>query len=112
MRYAIPVSNDMISPHFGHCDCFALFDVEEEKKEITAKELVPSPEHEPGLLPVWLAERGVSVVIAGGMGPRAQELFQQNNIKVVTGTLESEPDKAVISYMNNALSIGDNTCDH
>ena len=67
MRYAVPVSGGVMSPHFGHCEHFALIDVAEDSKEITAKELVPSPEHQPGLLPEWLAQQGVSVVIASGM---------------------------------------------
>jgi len=112
MRYAIPVTGGMVSPHFGHCEQFALFDIEEQEKEITKKELVSPPEHQPGVLPVWLAEKGVSVVIAGGMGPRAQELFQQNSIKVVIGALEGDPDEVVLSYINGDLATGDNVCDH
>ena len=80
MRCAIPVTGGMMSPHFGHCEQFALFDVDEQKKEIINKELVLSPEHQPGLLPAWLAEKGVTVVIAGGMGPRALDIFRQYGI--------------------------------
>ena len=112
MRYAIPVSGGMVSPHFGHCESFALIDVDTQKKEIIKKELVPSPGHEPGLLPAWLADEGVSVVIAGGMGSRAQDIFQQNNITVVIGTTERDPEKAVLSHLNGTLSTGDNICDH
>jgi predicted Fe-Mo cluster-binding NifX family protein len=112
MKYAVPVTGGMMSPHFGHCEQFALFDVEEQKKEITNKELITSPEHQPGLLPNWLAEKGVSVVIAGGMGPRAQEIFQQNGISVVLGALETDPEKAVLSHINGVLATGDNICDH
>jgi len=112
MRYAIPVSGGIVSPHFGHCEHFALVDVDEEKKEITRKELVPSPGHQPGLLPEWLAEQGVALVIAGGMGSRAQGLFQQNRIGVILGTMESDPEKAVLSYLDGRLATGDNICDH
>ena len=112
MRYAIPVSDGVISQHFGHCEQFALIDVDEEKKIIVNKKIVPSPGHQPGLLPVWLAEQAASVIIASGMGSRAQSLFQQNNIKVIIGTLESDPEKAVQSYLNGKLDIGDNICDH
>lgn len=112
MRYAIPVSGGMMSPHFGHCEQFALFDVDEQKKEITHKELVASPEHQPGLLPAWLAEQGVSLVIAGGMGPRAQGIFEQNGIKVVIGALENEPEEAVLGYLGGSLATGDNICNH
>ena len=112
MRYAIPVSGGGLSAHFGHCEHFALIDVDEERKEILRKELVPSPGHQPGLLPEWLAEQGVSVVIASGMGSRAQNLFQQNRIQVIIGALESEPEKAVRNYLNGVLATGDNICDH
>jgi ATP-binding protein involved in chromosome partitioning len=112
MRYAIPVSGGGLSAHFGHCEHFALIDVDEQRKEILRKELVPSPGHQPGLLPEWLAEQGVSFVIASGMGSRAQSLFQQNRIGVIVGTMESDPEKAVLSHLNGMLAIGDNICDH
>ena len=112
MRYAVPVSNGVVSAHFGHCEHFALIDVDEARKKIIHKELAASPGHQPGLLPQWLAEQGVSVVIAGGMGTRAQSLFQQSRIQVVIGALESDPEKAVLSYLDGKLTTGDNICDH
>lgn len=112
MRYAVPVSDGTVSAHFGHCEQFALIDADEERKEILRKELAPSPGHQPGLLPEWLAEHGVSVVIAGGMGSRARSLFQQNRIHVVIGALESDPEKAVLGYLNDRLTTGNNICDH
>ncbi|HEY33090.1 MAG TPA: ATPase [Dehalococcoidia bacterium] len=112
MRYAVPVSNGAVSPHFGHCEHFALFDIDEQTREILKKELVPSPGHQPGLLPEWLAEQGVSFVIAGGMGSRAQNLFQQNRIGVILGALESDPEKAVLNHLDGQLATGDNICDH
>ena len=112
MKYAVPVSGGVVSQHFGHCEQFALIDVDEAKKEILKKELVNSPGHEPGLLPQWLAEKGVSLVIAGGMGSRAQGLFQQNKIGVITGIMESDPEKAVLGHLNGILATGANICDH
>jgi ATP-binding protein involved in chromosome partitioning len=112
MRFAVPVTGGTVSPHFGHCEHFALIDVDEQSKKILRKELVPSPAHQPGLLPQWLAEQGVSLVIAGGMGSRAQDLFQQNNIGVIIGTMENDPEKAVLNYLNGQLATGENICDH
>jgi len=112
MRYAVPVSDDRLATHFGHCQQFALIDVDEASNTITRKELIASPGHEPGLLPVWLAEEGISVVIASGMGSRAQDLFRQNHIEVVINALESDPDKAVLDYTSGRLAIGDDVCDH
>jgi ATP-binding protein involved in chromosome partitioning len=112
MKCAIPVTDGRLSPHFGHCEQFALFDVDEQQKIIINKELVAAPEHQPGLLPEWLSEQGVSLIIAGGMGSRAQGLFQQNGIEVVLGAMESDPEKAVLSYLAGRLTVGDNICDH
>ncbi len=86
--------------------------MDEEKKAIVGKKIVQSPGHEPGFLPVWLAQQGVNRVIAGGMGSRAQELFNQNNVEVITGALESDPEKAVLSYISGSLATGGNVCDH
>jgi len=112
MKYAVPVTGGMLSPHFGHCEQFAIIDADEQKKVITGKELVTAPEHQPGLLPAWLAEKGVNVVLAGGMGPMAQNIFQQNGITVVIGASESDPEKAVLSHLDGSLAVGDNVCDH
>ena len=112
MKYAIPISGGVMSQHFGHCEQFALIDVDEEKKTIANKKIVPSPGHQPGLLPVWLAEQGASVIIASGMGSRAQSLFQQNHIKVIINAVGNDPEKAVMSYLNGTLATGDNICDH
>lgn len=112
MRYAVPVEGGRLAQHFGHCEQFALIDADEERKEILRKEMVPSPGHQPGLLPQWLAEQGASVVIAVGMGSRAQNIFRQNNIQVVIGAMSDDPESAVMDYLNGNLAMGDNICDH
>ena len=112
MKYAVPVSGGELSPHFAHCEHFAIFEIEEQGKKIINKENVTSPAHEPGLLPVWLAEKGVSVVIADGMGTRAQDIFQQHGITVVIGVLETDPEKAVLRHISGSLATGKNACDH
>lgn len=112
MKYAIPVSGGMLCAHFGHCEQFALIDADEEKKVITKKIIVDAPEHQPGLLPPWLAQQGVNCVIAGGMGMSAQNLFVNNGVKVIIGATESDPEKAVLNYLHGNLNTGNNICDH
>ena len=112
MRFAIPVTEGKVAAHFGHCSHFALFDVDEATKAMVRGEVIPSPGHQPGLLPAWLAEEGVSVVIASGMGSRAQALFSEHRIEVVVGVLGDEPEKAVLDYIKGELARGDNICDH
>jgi len=112
MRFAIPVVEGRVAAHFGHCSHFALFDVDEATKAMVKREVIPSPGHQPGLLPAWLAEEGVSVVIASGMGSRARALFSEHRIEVVVGVLGDEPEKAVLDYIKGELARGDNICDH
>jgi predicted Fe-Mo cluster-binding NifX family protein len=112
MRYVVPLSGSMVAPHFGHCEQFMLIDVDEEKREITKKEFISSPGHKCGFLPQWLTQKGVSVIIARGMGSRPQNLFQESNIKVVIGALENDPENAVLNYLNGKLTTGDNLCAH
>jgi ATP-binding protein involved in chromosome partitioning len=73
---------------------------------------VTPPPHEPGLLPKWLAEKGVNCVIAGGMGSRAQQLFTESGIRVVTGAAGGSPKELVEQYLKGSLQTGANTCDH
>jgi predicted Fe-Mo cluster-binding NifX family protein len=112
MRFAVPVTEDKVAAHFGHCSHFALFDVDEATKAIVKKEIVSSPGHQPGFLPAWLAEEGVSAVIASGMGSRAQALFNESRIEVVVGVLSDDPEQAVLDYIKGKLATGDNICDH
>lgn len=112
MKYAVPVSGGMMCAHFGHCEHFAIIDVDEEKKKIIKKELIPAPPHQPGLLPPWLARQGVKCVIAGGMGMSAQDLFMNHGVEVFIGALENNPETAVLNHLSGKLASGGNICDH
>ena len=112
MRIAIPVVDGKLSAHFGHCEEFALVDVDQENKTVLSTESETPPPHEPGLLPRWLAEKGAEMIIAGGMGGRAQGLFQQQNIAVVVGAPSETPESIVNAYLNGSLQTGENVCDH
>jgi ATP-binding protein involved in chromosome partitioning len=112
IRYAIPTANGELCLHFGHCETFAFIDVDEDQKKIVNQEFQNPPPHEPGVLPQWLAKNNVRIVIAGGMGSRAQSLFEQNGIQVITGAQVDKPEKVVNAYLSNNLKLGDNVCDH
>ena len=112
MRYALPLTNGKVSQHFGHCEHFALIDVDEAARRIVNKELVIPPDHQPGVFPAWLAEEGVNIVIAGGMGARAQGLFIENRIEVIVGAVGDDPEELVMDHLSGTLVTGDNVCDH
>jgi Mrp family chromosome partitioning ATPase/predicted Fe-Mo cluster-binding NifX family protein len=110
MKIAIPIAEGKLTAHFGHAAEFAIVRVE--GQEIKGKELLTPPPHEPGVLPRWLHELGVEVIIAGGMGQRALGLFGDNGIKVVTGAANHTPEELVTQYLTNTLVTGENVCDH
>ena len=112
MRIAIPLAQGKLSLHFGHCDQFAIFDIDDSSKKIINRKDATPPAHAPGVLPKWLHENNVSAIIAGGMGQRAQQLFAQNDIKVIVGASDGSPEELVSAYLENTLETGDNICNH
>lgn len=108
--FAVPTAEGKLCSHFGHCDQFALIATEE--GQIKAKTMHTPPPHEPGVLPKWLHEMGAHIIIAGGMGSRAQQLFVENGIKVITGAPMDTPEALVRQYLSDSLVTGANVCDH
>jgi len=110
MKIAIPTAEGILCSHFGHCEKFAIIDVDNgEIKEINW--LTPPP-HEPGVLPRFLKTQGVDLIIAGGIGWRAQEIFRSFGIEVLVGAPSKDPRELVKEYIRGALETGRNLCDH
>jgi predicted Fe-Mo cluster-binding NifX family protein len=112
MRIAIPLAGGQLALHFGHCEQFALVDVDDATRAIGVTALHEPPAHEPGALPQWLAEQGADLVIVGGMGRRAQQLLAANGIDVIVGANAAEPRDLVQAYLDGTLTGGENVCDH
>jgi predicted Fe-Mo cluster-binding NifX family protein len=112
MRIAIPLVDGKLGVHFGHCQQFALIDVDTSERKIVKHEDVEAPPHQPGLLPPWLAEKGVTAIIAGGMGQRAHGLFAEQGVQVIIGAPAEDPEKLVTDYLGGTLTVGENICDH
>ncbi len=112
VKIAVPTAQGKLTVHFGHCSSFAFVVADKASgKALGREDLVPPP-HEPGILPRWLAEKGVNVIIAGGMGGRASQLFAQQGITVITGAPCLEPEELVEHYLTGKLETGVNGCDH
>lgn len=112
MKIAIPLADGKLAMHFGHCERFAIVDVDAAAKKVLKREVVDAPPHQPGLLPSWLTERGATMIIAGGMGQRAQHLFAEQGIQVVIGANAETPEKLVADLLAGTLTCGENICDH
>ena len=107
MKVAVASEGKYVSGHFGHCEGFTIYDVEEGKS--LNKNFTPNPGHRPGYLPVFLKELNVNVIIAGGMGETAQQLFNENGIEVVVGA-EGFSDNVVQKYINGELKSTGSVC--
>lgn len=109
-RIAIPMADGILCAHFGHCEQFAIIETED-GKIVNETRLTPPP-HEPGLLPPWLADKGVTDVIAGGMGQRAIMIFNQQMINVFAGAPQLPANELVTHFLENKLPLSANYCDH
>ncbi|WP_461211162.1 iron-sulfur cluster carrier protein MrpORP [Desulfocurvus sp. DL9XJH121] len=109
---AMPVAQGQLCLHFGHCEVFSLLTVDPKTKEIKSRDDRTPPPHEPGVLPNWLADQGAHLVIAGGMGARAQSLFTERGLKVLVGAQPGTPEEVVKAYLDGDLMLGQNICDH
>ena len=110
MRYGMPTSDGTLAMHFGHADAFTFVDVADGR--ITNVQQATPPAHAPGVLPAWLKENSVDIIIAGGMGSRARDLFTASGIEVVVGAPSAAPEALVEQHLAGALQAGDNVCDH
>lgn len=110
-KIALPLAQGQLCAHFGHCEQFAVITVDDNNAVVAMEKLTPPP-HEPGVIPTWLAGKGVDTVLAGGMGERAQAIFAAKGIKVVCGVAAGAPEEIVQRYLNNTLTVADNACGH
>ena len=82
-KIAVASEGSKVTQHFGHCENFNLFDTEDGK--IVDMKSIPNPGHKPGFLPNYLHDLGVNVIISGGMGGGAVDIFNEHGIEIVTG---------------------------
>lgn len=108
MKVAVAKDGRFVSAHFGHCEGFEVFELEEGK--INGREFITNPGHRPGFLPVFLADKGVKVIIAGGMGGTAQQLFNENGITVFVGA-QGQIEDVINMYIKGKLVSTESICE-
>lgn len=103
------IGNEEVAQHFGHCENFVFFDTEDNK--IVGKEVVPNPGHKPGFLPNFLADHGAKVILSGGMGGGAVDIFNERGVQVVTGAA-GDATAAVAAFLEGTLVSNGEVCQH
>lgn len=107
MKIAVASERERVTAHFGHCENFNIFEAENGK--ILKSESIPNPGHRPGFLPNFLNDMGVNVIISGGMGGSAVDIFNEKGIEVITGA-QGNAEAAVKDYLNGELKSAGSVC--
>jgi Mrp family chromosome partitioning ATPase/predicted Fe-Mo cluster-binding NifX family protein len=107
MKIAVASEKENVTEHFGHCESFTIFHVE--NNQINKSEVIPNPGHKPDFLPNFLNDMGVNAIISGGMGAGAIEIFNEKGIKVITGA-SGKARTAVEQYLEGKLISTNSVC--
>ncbi len=107
MKIAVASERDMVTEHFGHCINFNIYD--SDNNVIIKSQSVANPGHKPGFLPNFLNDLGVNVIISGGMGGGAIEIFNEKGIEVITGA-RGEAIKVAEQYLQGNLKSTGSVC--
>lgn len=110
MKIVIPSEDGKLCAHFGHCEYFTFVDVDLETKEILNIEKKIPEEGISCQSAAWISSKGANLVLAGGMGARPLSAFNQNGVKVIAGCPEMEIETVVKMYLDNNLTLKENTC--
>jgi len=100
-----------MSMHFGRCPYYIM--VEVEGTDVQKVEAVANPffnGHVPGAVPEFIKNQNVNVMVAGGMGPKAIDLFQGFGIEVATG-VAGRVGNVLQAYLDGKVS-GTASCGH
>ena len=107
MKIAVASMGNTVAGHFGHCENFNIY--ESADGAVSSAASIPNPGHRPGFLPNFLGDMGVEVIIAGGMGGGAVEIFNERNIEVIVGA-EGDARSAAESYLRGELKSTGSIC--
>ncbi|MBR5485787.1 MAG: NifB/NifX family molybdenum-iron cluster-binding protein [Oscillospiraceae bacterium] len=107
MKIAVASMGTIVAGHFGHCENFTI--VEAENAQIVSMTSIPNPGHKPGFLPNYLADMGVEVIISGGMGGGAVDIFNQRNVEVIVGAM-GDVKETVEKYLKGELKSTGSVC--
>ncbi len=107
MKIAVAAMGKSVAGHFGHCETFIIY--ETENNAIVSENPIPNPGHRPGFLPNFLGDMGVEVIISGGMGGGAVEIFNERNIEVIVGA-QGDAREVVESYLRGELVSTGSIC--
>ena len=112
MKIAVPTRNDVVDNHFGHCEFYTVYSVNE-KNEILKKEILQSSEGcgcKSNIASV-LQQQGVLVMLAGNMGMGALNVLSMHGINVFRGC-SGNTDEVVANFLSGQVEDSGIGCQH
>lgn len=107
LKIAISMESGQVCAHFGRAPEFLFVTIEDNK--VVKEEILPNPGHSVGSIPQFVSQQGANFMIAGGMGPRAVQFFNQYGIEVIVGVVGSIDD-VIERILNGTLEGGESLC--
>ncbi|MBE6033682.1 MAG: dinitrogenase iron-molybdenum cofactor [Clostridiales bacterium] len=107
MKIAVASEGKKVTQHFGHCENFMIYDCEGGR--IIRSKSIANPGHKPGFLPNYLNDLGINVIISGGMGGGAMDIFNDKKIKVITGAY-GDAEAAAEKFLQGKLKSTGTVC--
>ena len=108
-RIAVTYENGEIFQHFGHTEQFKVYEVED--GNIIKSEIIGSDGNGHGALAGLLDDKGIDVLICGGIGGGAQAALQDHGIELCAGA-SGDADEAVKAYLRGELVDTGANCSH
>lgn len=114
MKIALPTRQNIIDSHFGHCEYYTIFTVDNNTKKIVNEETLASPA---GCgcksnIATTLSEIGVEIMLAGNMGQGAVNVLNNSGIEVLRGC-SGDVKTVALSWLEGSLADSGDTChDH
>ncbi|AWK51967.1 dinitrogenase iron-molybdenum cofactor biosynthesis protein [Clostridium beijerinckii] len=112
MKIALPTRQNIIDSHFGHCEYYTIFTVDNNTKEIVNEETLASPA---GCgcksnIATTLSEIGVEIMLAGNMGQGAVNVLKNAGIEVLRGC-SGDVKTVALNWLNGSVSDSGELCD-
>ncbi len=112
LKLAVPTRGNIVDSHFGHCESYTIFSVDENKK-IVNTEVMPSPQGcgcKSNIASV-LKDNGVTVMLAGNMGDGALNVLNHQGITVYRGC-SGDVRQVAEAFMKDQINDSGEGCHH
>jgi len=111
MKIALPTRQNIIDSHFGHCEYYTIFTVDNNTKEIVNEETLASPA---GCgcksnIATTLSEIGVEIMLTGNMGEGAVRVLNNSGIEVLRGC-SGDVKTVALNWLEGSLTDSGDSC--